>query len=47
MRPKQQPIKDKKIFALSNSYYLSYDETPGRTDKNVEKSVIFGIDCGT
>jgi len=35
------------FFALSNSYYLSYDETPGRSYKIAEKSVTFGIDCGT
>jgi len=35
------------FFALSESYYLSYDEMPGRSDKIVEKSVTLGIDCGT
>ena len=35
------------FFALSNSYYLSYDEMPGRPHEIAEKSVTFGIDCGT
>jgi hypothetical protein len=35
------------FFALSESYYLSYDETSGTSHKIVEKSVTLGIDCGT
>jgi hypothetical protein len=35
------------FFALSDSYYLSYDEIPGRSHKIAEKSVTFSIGCGT
>ena len=35
------------FFALSDRYYLSYDETPGRSYKIAEKSVTFGIYVGT
>jgi len=46
-RREMLPIEGSFFFALSNSYYLSYDGAPGAADKIIEKSVTFGINVGT